>query len=91
MRRPIPQGRRAAETHIFDDPSGMGHCFQQDRGLQLQRLEDAAAAYARKTVTEVAFALGMHWHVDGQDQRPDPGISGTSDQGIGNIAVLGGI
>jgi hypothetical protein len=35
MRRPIPEGRRAAMAHIIDDPARMGHRLQYDRRLQL--------------------------------------------------------
>ncbi len=91
VRRPIPEGRRAAEPHIFDDPGGVGDGLQQDRRLQLQRFHDAAAADAGKAVPVVALALRMHRHIDGQHQRARAAVSRPPDQCIRNVAVFGRI
>ena len=91
VRRPISQGWRTAEPHIFDDPCGMGHRLQQDRRLQFQRFQYAAAADPGKAVAVIALALRVHRHIDGQHQCAKPVIACPPDQRIGDIAVLGRI
>ena len=57
----------------------MGHRLGQDRGLEAQRLEQAAADIG-EAVADVALALRADRRIDGQHQRAEPGIGRALDQ-----------
>src|SRR5579883_3043806 len=89
--RPVVEGGGAARAQIFDDPGGMRHRLQQDPRLQLQRFAHAAPAHGAKTVADVALALRMDRHVDGQHQRVEPGVARPAHEIVGDVHVARGV
>ena len=87
VRQPVFERRGPPVADVFGDPAGMGQRLGEQRRLEAEGRPHPVAADIGKTVPDVALALGMHRHIDGQHQRLEPRIGSTADQVLRDRAV----